>query len=59
MEPKLPLVPGHEIVGSVVEKGERVERFDLGQRVGVLFGREENSFRRVKRLRRQRVTKSE
>ncbi len=34
-EPKLPLVPGHEIVGTVVEKGERVERFAIGQRVGV------------------------
>jgi propanol-preferring alcohol dehydrogenase len=34
-EPKLPLVPGHEIVGTVVEKGERVERFAVGQRVGV------------------------
>jgi propanol-preferring alcohol dehydrogenase len=31
----LPLVPGHEIVGTVVEKGERVERFAVGQRVGV------------------------
>jgi propanol-preferring alcohol dehydrogenase len=34
-EPKLPLIPGHEIVGTVVEKGERVERFGVGQRVGV------------------------
>jgi propanol-preferring alcohol dehydrogenase len=34
-EPKLPLVPGHEIVGTVVEKGERVERFAFGERVGV------------------------
>lgn len=34
-EPKLPLVPGHEIVGTVMEKGERVEHFDVGQRVGV------------------------
>jgi propanol-preferring alcohol dehydrogenase len=34
-EPKLPLVPGHEIVGTVVEKGERVERFAVGQRLGV------------------------
>jgi propanol-preferring alcohol dehydrogenase len=34
-EPKLPLVPGHEIVGTVVEAGERVERFAAGQRVGV------------------------
>ncbi len=34
-DPKLPLVPGHEIVGTVVDKGERVERFAVGQRVGV------------------------
>jgi propanol-preferring alcohol dehydrogenase len=34
-EPALPLVLGHEIVGRVVAKGKRVERFALGQRVGV------------------------
>src|SRR5581483_10024559 len=34
-DPKLPLVPGHEIVGTVVEKGEQVQRFAIGQRVGV------------------------
>jgi alcohol dehydrogenase, propanol-preferring len=34
-EPKLPLVPGHQIVGTVVEVGEGVERFAAGQRVGV------------------------
>jgi alcohol dehydrogenase, propanol-preferring len=34
-EPKLPLIPGHEVVGTVVEKGERAERFAVGQRVGV------------------------
>src|SRR5262245_57481651 len=34
-KPKLPLVPGHEIVGIVTAKGERVERFGVGQRVGV------------------------
>ena len=33
--PKLPLVPGHEIVGTVVEKGAEVERFAIGDRVGV------------------------
>ena len=33
--PKLPLVPGHEIVGVVEQIGERVERFRVGQRVGV------------------------
>jgi propanol-preferring alcohol dehydrogenase len=34
-EPKLPLIPGHEIVGTVVSKGHRVERFAIGDRVGV------------------------
>ena len=34
-DPKLPLVPGHEIIGTVVEKGEAAERFALGDRVGV------------------------
>jgi propanol-preferring alcohol dehydrogenase len=33
--PKLPLVPGHEIVGTVAAKGESVERFAVGDRVGV------------------------
>jgi len=34
-DPKLPLVPGHEIIGIVVERGESVDRFNLGDRVGV------------------------
>ena len=34
-EPKLPLVPGHQIVGTVVGAGEGAERFALGDRVGV------------------------
>jgi propanol-preferring alcohol dehydrogenase len=33
--PKLPLVPGHQIVGVVEARGERVDRFEVGQRVGV------------------------
>jgi propanol-preferring alcohol dehydrogenase len=33
--PKLPLVPGHQIVGTVLEGGEGAERFASGQRVGV------------------------
>jgi alcohol dehydrogenase, propanol-preferring len=33
--PKLPLVPGHQIVGTVLEAGEGAERFAVGQRVGV------------------------
>jgi propanol-preferring alcohol dehydrogenase len=34
-DPKLPLVPGHEIIGTVVEKGTAAERFAVGDRVGV------------------------
>src|ERR1039457_7089688 len=34
-KPKLPLAPGHEIVGFVAAKGEGVERFQPGDRVGV------------------------
>lgn len=33
--PKLPLVPGHEIVGVVAERGKNARRFKIGQRVGV------------------------
>lgn len=33
--PKLPLVPGHEIVGTVAELGGGVMRFKAGDRVGV------------------------
>jgi alcohol dehydrogenase, propanol-preferring len=34
-EPKLPLVPGHQIVGTVAGLGEGAARFELGDRVGV------------------------
>src|SRR6516162_1538471 len=34
-KPKLPLVPGHEIVGVVAGRGPAAERFQLGDRVGV------------------------
>lgn len=33
--PKLPLVPGHEIVGIVAERGDRVSKFKRGDRVGI------------------------
>ena len=32
---KMPLIPGHEIAGRVVEKGEAVREFQIGDRVGV------------------------
>jgi alcohol dehydrogenase, propanol-preferring len=34
-EPKLPLIPGHQIVGRVAELGEGCERHAVGDRVGV------------------------
>ncbi len=34
-QPKLPLVPGHQIVATVEATGERVEQFAVGDRVGV------------------------
>src|SRR3954471_23013346 len=34
-EPKLPLVPGHMIVGRVAAQGEGATRFAVGDRVGV------------------------
>ena len=33
--PKLPLVPGHEIVGVVEEAGRKVESIQVGDRVGI------------------------
>jgi alcohol dehydrogenase, propanol-preferring len=34
-EPKLPLILGHQIVGTVVQMGDRVDQFRVGDRVGV------------------------
>jgi alcohol dehydrogenase, propanol-preferring len=34
-DPKLPLVLGHEIIGQIVDKGPEVDRFALGDRIGV------------------------
>jgi len=35
--PKKPLVPGHQMVGVVEEKGEKVTRFKKGDRVGMAW----------------------
>jgi propanol-preferring alcohol dehydrogenase len=34
-EPKLPLIPGHEIVGTIVDTGSGTGNIEVGQRVGV------------------------
>lgn len=33
--PKLPLIPGHEIVGEVIQAGSNANKFAVGDRVGV------------------------
>jgi propanol-preferring alcohol dehydrogenase len=33
--PKLPLIMGHEIVGTVMETGSQVQKFQAGERIGV------------------------
>ena len=33
--PRLPVVPGHEVIGWVDKQGARARRFDIGERVGV------------------------
>jgi propanol-preferring alcohol dehydrogenase len=35
LNPKLPLIPGHEIVGTVIENGNGANHFAPGERVGV------------------------
>src|SRR5436305_10250593 len=34
-DPKLPITPGHEIIGRIAELGPGVTRFAIGDRVGV------------------------
>ena len=35
LKPKIPLILGHEVVGTVIELGQGAQRFQQGQRVGV------------------------
>ena len=35
LQPKLPLILGHEIIGRVEEIGESVDRFKVGDRIGI------------------------
>jgi propanol-preferring alcohol dehydrogenase len=34
---KLPIVPGHQVVGTVAEKGKNVTKFRTGERVGITW----------------------
>ncbi|MDQ1282745.1 MAG: alcohol dehydrogenase, propanol-preferring, partial [Euryarchaeota archaeon] len=33
--PKLPLIPGHEIIGTVIDRGEQARDFEINDRIGV------------------------
>jgi len=35
--PKYPIIPGHQVVGEVIEAGENVTRHEVGDRVGVAW----------------------
>ncbi len=37
LSPKLPMIPGHQVIGRVVEAGPMVRRFKKGDRVGVAW----------------------
>lgn len=34
-QPKLPLIPGHEVIGTVVALGPEVHQFSIGDRIGI------------------------
>lgn len=34
---KYPIIPGHQIIGRVLQKGENVENIDVGNRVGIYW----------------------
>lgn len=36
-KPKQPVTPGHEVIGTIVEAGRDVDRFNIGDRVGVAW----------------------
>ncbi len=35
--PRLPIVPGHQIVGTVADKGQAASRFEMNERVGITW----------------------
>ncbi len=37
LEPDLPVIPGHEIVGRIVSLGSKVTKFKVGDRVGIAW----------------------
>lgn len=37
---KMPIIPGHQVVGRVAERGDAARRFELGNRVGIAWLRE-------------------
>ncbi|MBS7640631.1 MAG: zinc-dependent alcohol dehydrogenase family protein [Candidatus Bathyarchaeia archaeon] len=37
LQPKMPVIPGHQVVGRVIETGPNVERLVVGDRIGVAW----------------------
>ena len=37
LPPRLPVIPGHQVVGHVVERGAAASRFEVGARVGIAW----------------------
>ncbi|MEM3161489.1 MAG: zinc-dependent alcohol dehydrogenase family protein [Candidatus Bathyarchaeia archaeon] len=37
LKPKIPVIPGHQVIGRVIETGQAAERFRSGDRVGVAW----------------------
>jgi len=37
LQPELPVVPGHEIIGQVESLGSEATRFGIGDRVGIAW----------------------
>ena len=37
LTPRLPVIPGHEIIGTVAESGQRVTKFKAGDRAGIAW----------------------
>ncbi len=37
LSPRLPVIPGHEIVGRVIARGKRATKYRIGERVGIAW----------------------
>jgi propanol-preferring alcohol dehydrogenase len=52
---KMPVVPGHQVVGVVVERGDGAERFGIGERAGIAWLRSTDGICRFCRSERENL----